>query len=164
MTVEQQIQALEQEVKALRTAFEQNASSMNLQTYKLEFTTSRNTTNWSNSGAYNPLEWDPLTSMPVDANGNKIGTETIEVTFNCSAGINTFANLEIDPIDVSNDNWAIISSRRVPYSGGAQWLVAIKPNVAMIGNTGKYQWSPSKLLFAVQSAAPGTLTARMIWE
>lgn len=164
MRTEQQVQKLEQEIKALRTAFEQNAASMNIQTFTLEFTTSRNTTDWSNSSPYNPLQWDSLISMPMDSNGNRIGMETIEVTFDCSAGINIFANLEINTIEVSNNNWAVISSRRIPYSGGAKWLITVNPNIQMIGDTGIYEWSPSKLLFAVQSAAPGIISARMIWD
>lgn len=162
MRVDEQLQKIEQEIESIRAAFAQNASTMTIYTTTLDFTTSKNTTNWSNSGAYNPLEWEPLTSMFQTSGGEKFDTETIEVTFDCAAGINTFANLEIDFADVS-PGWAVISSRRVPYSGGAKWLVTTQPNFSGPG-PGQYVWLPTELRFAVQSAAQGTLTARMIWQ
>lgn len=162
MRVDSQLQKIEQEIESIRTAFSQNASSMAIYTSTLDFTTSRNTTNWSNSGSYSPLEWEPLISMFQSSNGDRFAAETIEVTFTCNAGINTFANLEIDFVEVS-PGWAVVSSRRVPYSGGARWLVITRPNFS--GSTpGEYTWLPTRLRFAVQSAMQGNLTARMIWQ
>ena len=162
MRVDSQLQKLEQEIASIRAAFSQNASSMDIFTSTLEFTTSRNTTNWSISGSYNPLQWEPLVSMYRTSSGDRFNTETIEVTFQCNAGINTFANLEIDFVSTS-PGWAVISSRRVPHSGGARWIVTARPNSTTDG-AGYDVWLPTTLRFAVQSAAQGTLTARMIWQ
>lgn len=162
MRVDSQLQKLEQEIASIRAAFSQNASSMDIFTSTVEFTTSRNTTNWSNSGSYNPLQWEPLVSMRRTAGGDRFGSETIEVTFSCNAGINTFANLEINFVDVK-EGLAVLSCRRVPYSGGARWIVIVQPKSTMDGY-GNYTWQPSTLKFAVQSAVQGTLTARMIWQ
>ena len=108
MSVDSQLQKLEQEIASIRAAFSQNASSMDIFTSTLEFTTSRNTTNWSISGTYNPLQWEPLVSMYKTSSGDRFDTETIEVTFQCDAGINNFANLEIDFVSIS-PGWAVIS-------------------------------------------------------
>lgn len=158
--VDSQLQKLEQEIEAIRTAFTQNASTMTIYTSTLDFTTSENITNWSNSGSYNPLQWEPLVSMEKTAGGDRFGSETIEVTFSCNAGINTFANLEIKFVDIKQ-GLAVVNCRRVPYSGGARWLVIVQPKSTMDGY-GNYTWQPSTLKFAVQSAAQGNLTARMI--
>lgn len=162
MTVDQQLQKIEQEIRAVRAAFAQNVANMEVYTSTLDFATSKNTTTWSNSQPYDPNQWAPLTSMPLDTNNERFGTETVIVTFDCGAGINTFADLEIDFIDTKT-GFTVVSSRRIPYSGGARWSVAISPNFSGSG-PGMYVWKPSKLKFAVQSAAPGTLTAKMIWQ
>lgn len=162
MRVDSQLQKIEQEIESIRTAFSQNASSMTIYTSTLDFTTSRNTTNWSNSSAYSPLEWEPLISMYRTSGGDRFDTETIEVTFACTAGINTFANLEIDFTSIAS-GLAVVSSRRVPYSGGARWIVTVRPNSTTDGS-GYDVWVPSRLRLAVQSAVQGNLTARMIWQ
>ena len=162
MKVEQQLQKIGQEIEAISAAFAQNAATMEVFTSILDFTTSRNTTNWSNSQPYNPNQWAPLISMFEDSDGNRFATETIIVTFDCDSGINIFANLEVDFTDTS-PGWAIVSCRRIPYSGGARWLVTTQPNFSGPG-PGEYVWKPTKLKFAVQSAAPGTLSAKMIWQ
>lgn len=161
MRVDQQLQKIEQEIEAIRSAFNYNATNMDVYTSTLDFTTSKNITNWSNSNPYDPREWATLVSMFLGADGNRFDVETIIVTFNCSAGINTFANLEIDYIDTS-PGWTVVTSRRIPYSGGARWSVTTQPNFS--GNVGEYVWKPTKLKFAVQSAAPGNITAKMIWQ
>lgn len=162
MRADQEIQKLTQEIKSIRTAFEQNASSMKVYTSILTFETSKNTTNWSNSQPYDPQNWESLVAMRMGPDNNRFATETIIVTFDCDSGINTFANLEIDFVDVT-PGFAVVSCRRIPYSGGAQWSVTVQPNFS--GNTpGQYIWKKSILKFGVQSAAPGVLSARMIWE
>ena len=158
--VDNQLQKLEQEIESIRTAFSQNASTMTVYTSTIDFTTSENITNWSNSGSYNPLQWEPLASMEKTASGDRFGAETIEVTFSCNAGINIFANLEIKFVDVK-EGLAVLNCRRIPYSGGARWIVTVQPKSTMDGY-GNYTWLPSKLKFAVQSAAQGNLTARML--
>jgi len=160
--VDKQVQKIEQEIEAIRSAFTQNASSMTIHTASLTFTTSRNTTNWSNSGSYSPLQWAPLISMYRTSGGDRFDTETIEVTFSCNAGINTFANLEISFVTITS-GLAVVSSRRVPYSGGARWIITVRPN-ATVDSSDYDVWQPSTLRFAVQSAVQGTLTARMIWQ
>lgn len=162
MSTESQLAKIEREIEAIRTAFSQNASSMTVYTSVLDFTTSRNTTNWSNTGEYNPLQWEPLVSMNRTASGDRFDTETIEVTFTCDAGINTFANLEIDFTSIAS-GIAVVGVRRVPYAGGARWLVTVTPKSTRDG-AGYYTWQPSRLRFAVQSAVEGNLTARMIWQ
>lgn len=162
MRVDSQLQKIEQEIESIRAAFSQNASNMTIYTSTLDFTTSRNTTNWSNSGSYSPLEWEPLISMYRTSGGDRFDTETIEVTFTCTAGINTFANLEIDFTSIAS-GLAVVSSRRVPYSGGARWIVTVRPNSTTDGS-GYDVWVPSTLRLAVQSAVQGNLTARMIWQ
>lgn len=160
--VDKQLQKLEQEIEAIRAAFAQNASSMTIYTTAITFTTSRNTTNWSNSGSYNPLQWASLISMYKTSGGDRFDTETIEVTFSCDAGINTFANLEIGFVTITS-GLAVVSSRRIPHSGGARWLVTVRANATTDGS-GFDVWQPSTLRFAVQSAVQGNLTARMIWQ
>ena len=162
MTVDQQLQKIEQEIQAIRAAFAQNVANMEVYTATLDFTTSRNTTNWSNSQPYDPTKWPSLIPMQLDTNDERFDTETVIVTFDCSAGINTFADLEVDSIDTS-PGLTVVSTRRIPYSGGARWSVTVSPNFSGSG-PGMYVWKPSKLKFAVQSAAPGTLTAKMLWQ
>lgn len=162
MRVDQQLQKVEQEIESIRSAFAYNASNIDVYTSTLTFTTSKNTTSWNNSGSYNPLQWAPLTSMYTSSGGDRFDVETVIVTFTCDAGINTFANLEINYVTVSA-GFAVSSCRRVPYSGGARWLVTIQPRATSDGR-GNYTWQASTLKFAVQSAAPGNLTAKMIWQ
>ena len=162
MRVDQQLQKIEQEIESIRSAFTYNASNMDVYTSTLTFTTSKNTINWSNSGSYNPLQWPPLTSMYKTAGGDYFDVESIIVTFACDAGINTFANLEINFVEVKA-GLEVISCRRIPYSGGARWLVTVQPKSTM-DSLGYYTWQASTLKFAVQSAAPGNLTAKMIWQ
>lgn len=161
MNAAQELQKLEQEVKAIRAAFQQNAATMKVYTSTLQFTTSENFTSWTNSGSYETQDWPALISMEIQSDGKRFDDETIVVTFDCDAGINTFASLEIDPINVKS-GMAVLTVERVPYSGGAQWLITLQPRSTQSG--GYDVWQPSTLNFAVQSAAPGTLGAKMIWQ
>ena len=160
----QQIQQLKQEMKAIKASFEQSASMLNVYTVELSFQTSMNVTNYTNSSSYNPLEWTTLMAMESLPNGTKFDTETIQVTFKCDAGVNTFASLEINKLNGDNAGLRTISCRRIPYSGGARWLITVAPNATLIGTTGYYNWEPTRLKFAVQSAAKGTLEAKMVWQ
>lgn len=162
MRIDQQVQKIEEEIKEIKSSFEHNANSMQVYTSKLVFTTSKNVTNWSNSGAYSPLEWEPLISMFGESNGDKFDHETIELTFDCAYGINTFANLEMRFVSVSS-GFVVATTRRVPYSGGARWLIIVQPK-ATSDSLGYYTWYPSTIEFAVQSAAQGTLRAKMLWQ
>lgn len=162
MSIEQQIEGLEEEIKALKCSFSQSANSMKIYTVEKAFETKANIVRASNPNPYNPLEWSAITSIPKNQNGDGYGRETILATFNCLKGINTFASLEFTVLAPSGLN--IISTKRVPYAGGARWQIEIRPNVTMDGGTGFYIWSTTKLHFAVQSAAEGTLEVKMIWE
>lgn len=164
MRADSQIKQLEQEIKALKASFEQSASMLTVYTEEISFQTSMNVTNFTNSGSYNPLEWQTLVSMNRLPDGTRFSTETIEVTFRCDAGINTFATLEIDKLNGDESGLRAISMRRVPYNGGARWIVTAAPNATLIGTTGYYNWEPTLLNFAVQSAVKGTLEAKMIWQ
>lgn len=162
MKVDQQLQKIEQEIESIRSAFSYNASNMSVYTSTLTFTTSENITTWTNSESYNPLQWSSLVSMYTTSGGDRFDTETIVVTFDCNAGVNTFANLEIDFVDIKQ-GLAVVSCRRIPYAGGARWLVTVQPKATTDGD-GHDVWQPSTLEFAVQSAVQGNLTARMIWQ
>ena len=162
MSVEQQIEQLDDEIKALKASFEQNANSMEVFTTETTFDTRANIVNASNSGSYSPLDWSKIWSIPKDQYGNGYGTETIVVTFNCTNGINTFASLEFTVLAPAGFN--IASTKRIPYNGGARWLIMIDPNLTAIGETGRYSWSPTKLHIAVQSATRGTMEVKMLWD
>ena len=164
MRTDSQIKQLEQEIKALKTSFEQSASMLTVYTEEISFQTSMNVTNFTNSGSYNPLEWQTLVAMNRTSDGTRFSIETVQVTFRCEAGINTFASLEIDKLNGEEAGLRTISQRRIPYSGGARWLVTVAPNATLIGTTGYYSWNPTQLKFAVQSAVKGTLEAKMIWQ
>lgn len=163
MRTDNEVKKLEQEIKALKTSFEQSASMLDVYTEEINFETSINVTNFSNSGSYDPLNWSTLMAMRQLPNGTRFSTETIKVTFRCDAGINTFASLEINNI-TGGAKTAFTTVRRIPYSGGARWLVTVTPNVTPSGTTGYYNWEPTQFKFAVQSAAKGTLEAKMIWQ
>lgn len=161
MSVEKDIEKMEQEIKALKASFEQSASMMKIYSTQITFSTSMNSVTYSNP-SYNPLQWESLVSMPrIDANTH-CGVETIVVTFTCSGGINTFATLEIEEL-VATSGLGVITTTRVPYNGGARWLVTAQPNVTL-QPSGWYTWQPTKLRFVVKSAVEGQLGAKMIWE
>lgn len=160
--VESQITKYEQEIKAIKASFEQSAAEMPMYASQLEFTTSENEVDYYYSPSVNPLEWQTIISMPRLSQYVACGVEPIIVTFNCSGGINTFANIEIELID-GRAGLFVTTTRRLPYTGGAQWLVTVQPNVKQKPD-GYYTWSPTKLRFVVKSAVSGTLGAKMIWE
>ena len=164
MRIESEIEEIEEEMKSLKASFQQAASSMTVYTSTMDFTTSANSITWNGNGNWEPLKYpwlDSLDGLTSAGSGayTGYGRERIEVTFDCSAGINTFASLEIDLVDAIN---TAVWFKRVPYSGGARWIILIRAN----GNysQGIWQsWKPNKLRFAVQSAVPGTIGAKMIW-
>lgn len=165
MRIEAQVTELEEEMKAIKASFEQTASSMMVYTSVMEFTTSPNTITWNGHGNWEPLKYpwlDSLDGLTSDGSGNNTGygRERIEVTFDCSGGINTFASLEIDLLDTLNN---AVWCKRVPYSGGAKWIVLLRANATYDEHSVWQSWKPNKLRFAVQSAMPGTIGAKMIW-
>ena len=164
MRLEKQVAELEQEIKALKASFEQSATSMNIYRYETNFSTSMNVTNFSNSSPYSVLDWEPLVSMHRTTNGTRFSTESIIVTFNCDAGINTFAFLEIHDVSGwSDQSLSTFTNHRIPYAGGARWYVSMSPNATQLPS-GYYSWSPNQLKIVVKSAAPGQLGVKMSWE
>lgn len=164
-STDKQIQKLEDEIKALKASFQQSAVMMNIYTTDIQFDTAMNVTNWSNSGSYNPLQWGTLVAMYTLQNGTRFDTETLEVTFTCADGYNTYATLEVDDITPGKEtSFFRFYYHRVPYNGGARWIVSVAPNADLVGGTGYYTWAKSTLRFAVQSPAKGTLGVKMIWQ
>lgn len=138
MNTEKQLLKLEEEVKALKNAFQQTALQLPVFTYTLDFTTTVNNVTVKQSG------YDPLTFE---------GASRVVVTFTSSFGANALATLEID-YDDGGYGMSSLKCRRVPYSGGARWIVY---NDATGGGTIDYK-------FVVHSAVQGTLGAKMIWQ
>ena len=161
MRVENQITKCEQELKALKSSFQQSAAQMPMFSAQLTFSTSQNAISFTH-GAIDPTEWSLLLGMPQTDNNTYCGLESVVVTFNCDGGSNTFANLEIDLIDATNTLFGI-ETYRTPYNGGARWLVVLQPNVTQRPDF-YYDWKPNVLSFVVKSAVAGTLGAKMIWE
>lgn len=161
MSVEQQIQKLNQEIKAVKSSFEQSATMMKVYSTEITFSTSMNAVVFSNP-SYDPFDWGTLTSMPrVDAN-TRCGEEPIIVTFSCDGGINTFATLEVKPAKELG-GLESIKIRRLPYSGGSRWLVIATPDTTS-QSQGWDIWQPTTLTFVVKSAVQGQLGAKMIWQ
>ena len=165
MSVDKQLQKLEEEIKALKTSFEQSAASLNVYTTETTFDTSMNVTNFSNGGAYDPMQWLPLMATYQMSNSTRFDTETFVVTFTCDKGINTFASIEFKNITAEQKGrTSYLTHRRVPFAGGAKWIVTTQPNATLNSGTGFYTWEPTKIKIAVQSAAEGTLGVKMIWQ
>lgn len=163
MSVEKQMSQIEEEIKAIKDSFEQSASSMKIYTNETTYQTKANTMRISNSGTYNPLQWSRIISIPQDVYGNWFGPEIVVVTFDCPAGNNTFASLELskEPLAALDST----SVRRVPYAGGAKWLIEVQPNVdSDPDHSSYYLWNPTTLNIAIQSASEGVIGVKMIWE
>lgn len=160
MTVESQVEHLTREINALKTTFEQSAAMMQTFTAETTFTTSMNSISFSNP-SYDPMQWQPLVSLPDISDTVSCGLEPIIVTFSCDKGFNVFATLEIDrPAHTPLD---LIATYRLPYSGGARWMVTVNPKVTF-QPSGYYTWEPTTLRFVVKAAAEGQVEAKMIWQ
>lgn len=79
--------------------------------------------------------------------------EAVVVTLETTAGTNTLAILEL----TTNGTYMPVI-RRVPYTGGARWVVTAPPRYSG-GN-----WQPTTYNFTVQTLVDGTLSAGMRWE
>lgn len=166
MRTEKEVEKLEGEIKAIKASFQQSASMMEVYTASCNFSTSPNVITWNGNGHWTPLHYtwlDTLYGQTVDGSGNTTGygRERIIVTFTCTGGINTFASLELEPIDM-NDGTVWI--KRIPYSGGARWVVYLNPNGVYNGQGVWQSWKANKLKFYVQSAMAGTVGAKMAWQ
>lgn len=164
MNTEKQIEKLEQEVKAIKTSFEQSASDMTMYTYENTFSTSMNAIYITPPSDYDPLKWTPLWLPTLDSDKvTKVGDERVEVTFTSEGNMNTFALLEIEVIQ-SGEGLRPIATERKAYSGGAKWVLVVSPNVKMVGTQGYYEWNPTILRFSVKSSVKGQLGVKMIWQ
>lgn len=137
-TVSQIIKNLRREYHALKQAFEANATQINLITRTTSFATKKN-----------ECYWDDPNAASYDYTGN----ERTIVTFDTTSGANTIAKLEI-----SGDYVNLPEVRRMPYTGGARWVVSTAPE--HFGS----DWEATHYQFTVQSLVDGSLSAKMIWE
>lgn len=131
------IHELRREYQEQKVAFERSATQFNLFTKTLNFATSANICRYSEGG------------ISFDYEDN----ERVVVTLSTSSGANTLAKLEI-----SGDFSTPPIVRRVPYSGGARWIVSNTPRDL------RGSWAATNYTFVVQTLVNGTLSARMIWE
>lgn len=133
MTTEQRIRALRIEANALKQAFMASATQINLITKNLAYSTKKNLIN---QGGFTYED-----------------QERVVVTYASTEGVNTLAKLEI-----TGDYDTVPIVRRVPYSGGARWVVSNAPKMGIGG------WQATNYTFTVQAVVNGTITAKMIWE
>lgn len=140
MNAEKELQKLENEIKALKTAYEKMALLMPVFTSSVNFATEANriTATWSSGYTY---EFD--------------GNERVLVTYDTNTGANTLATLEMTTDGIAVD----LKTQRVPYSGGARWLIYSMPNYDSNGNR-----IATNYTFTVHAAVEGTLGAKMIWQ
>lgn len=128
---------LEDEIKALKNAFQQTALQLPVFTYTINYTTLVNNITIKQSG-YPDYSFE--------------GVARVVVTFTSSMGANALATLEVswDDGGIGMTDYKV---RRVPYAGGARWIVYNSPINSTIDYT-----------FTVHSAVQGTLGAKMIWQ
>lgn len=136
--VEKQIKELNTEADALKVAYEAAAMNIPVVTKTLSFTTSKNEISITFGGQ--------TTTYP--------DYERTVLTFATAYGQNTVAQLEL----TTN---ATLSPKiqRVPYSGGARWIINAQPRL-----DGNNNWLATTYNFTVQTAIDGTLSAKMIWQ
>lgn len=137
MNTEKIIKSIEDELDALKTSFEQSATTMPIFTKSVDLVTERNKLDYKYTYMGQEFEYDMNAA------------ERVLVTFTTSRGSNTIAALEIT---VDNAK-ASPEVRRVDYSGGARWEVIGQPNMNYPN------WNPTEYTFTVHSMVDGTLTA-----
>lgn len=165
MNVERQLKKMEEETRAIKASFEQAAAMMDVYSTSIQFSTSPNIIHWNGHGHFSPDQYEYLAALrggtsDLDGNHTGYGQERVVVTFDCDKGQNIFASLEIDLID--SGSWAVWC-RRITYAGGARWVVLFQVNSVTDHGTW-VNWKPNVVRFTVESAAPGTLGAKMIWQ
>lgn len=131
------LKQLRQEYHAQKVAFEQAGANINLFTKSVNFSTQQNLVSQTQSGS--------TFSYP--------GEERVVVTLTTNSGSNTLAKLE-----VSGNYDTVPIVRRVPFSGGAKWVVTSSPR--LVGGN----WASTTYTFVVQTLVNGTLSAKMIWS
>ena len=138
MNLEKELSKIEKEIRDIKNAFEQTARQLPVFTYSVDYSSPNNHMKITYQGGTS-YEMDNLPSRTV-------------VTFDTATGSNTLATLEMqiqgEIVQMGMGNYC---ARRVPYSGGARWIV--------------YNSStPTNFTFVVHSAVRGTLGVKMIWE
>lgn len=136
--MEAEITRIENEIDAQKATFEKTAYQMPVFTNSIEFKTSANKITMDQGAG--PFSFD--------------GNERVLVTFDTARGSNTLAVLEM----TSDSILADLKVKRIPYSGGARWVVYDMPNY----DDGTR--IDTHYTFTVQSAVDGTLGAKMIWQ
>lgn len=131
------LKQLRREYWALKMAFAATATSIKLTTKTLQFSTSKNACRQSGGG------------IAFDYEDN----ERVLLTLDTPSGANTLAKLEI-----SGNYTELPIVRRVPYAGGAAWVVSNAPRYA------SGSWAATTYNFTVQTLVNGTLSAKMIWS
>ena len=137
-SVEKQVTALEEEMKAIKTTFAMASTSLSVYVANLTFTTTP----------------DQVTITGPDA-ATYWGEERVVLTFDTIGGVNAIAALEFSGSYNSGVIYRPPVVRRVPYTGGARWVIETWPSGDGTGVT---------FNFTVCSSAEGTLTAEMIWQ
>ncbi len=137
--IENELTKLENEIIAQKATYEKMATQMPVFTKSVDFTTLGNSITMDQGGG---------STFTFD------GNERVEVTFNTSRGSNTLAVLEMTSDAIKAD----LKVKRVPYNGGAKWIVYDIPNY----NNGNRV--DTHYTFTVQSAVDGLLGAKMIWQ
>lgn len=163
MSVEKDIQYLENEIKALKTSFEQSATTLEFFSLKTSFTTSVRKYTLSNSSWFDPLQWEEFIRYLEEGGTATVGPyfadELVQVTFRATNGSNALADLEIE----NPENINLAHTIRVNYSGGARWIIDCNPNVSLVTIPGiEYRWTPTVLGITVRSIMPGTLEVRQL--
>ena len=136
MNVEQQIEKLESEIKALKTGFEQTALTIPVVTKTTSITAAQNKLDVKYTYGGTTYEYD------------ENAAERLLVTFTTSRGSNTIAVLEVqaDHTDAS----PVV--QRIKYSGGAKWIITGQPHFS--GQT----WQATSYTITVHSMVDGTLS------
>lgn len=162
---EKQLKSLEQEIKALKTSFEQSASSMEIYTTRTTFTTQSNKFTATNP-SYDYEYWSRIVGYydkhsSSDPN-SYYADEPVIVTFRSENGQNVLANLEIG---ANGDATSFLKITRVPFNGGARWKILCYPLLEDVGNPTQYVVrTPWNLDIAVQAGVRGTLEVKMAWQ
>ena len=141
-TTSAKLQQIKRELQAQKVAFSRASSQLPLYTKNLVYNTKKNACRATD--LYPPYSY-------YDYEGN----ERVVVTLNTPSGANTLATLEING---NYDTYPVV--RRVPYSGGARWVVATSPRY----NWDDHTWRTTTYNFTVQTLVDGVLTAAMFWE
>lgn len=141
--IEKLLRALENEISAQKAALEMSAVTIPTVTKTASIQTTQN----------------HISADFTDPSGEHYSytmnaAERIEVTFDTARGSNTIATLGV------NANYPDAAPRiqRVPYTGGARWIVTGQPHVDT--SSGQVVWSPTTYDFSVTSMLDGILSVR----